>query len=395
MSVTPPNPVAGGSGLNQQNICQNQPIVPGNDAAAQLARQIQTNTNVTMKTEVVKLPDFYGDPAKGTITALKFMARIDDCQVTNEWSNITTFSYFRLALRGQADKWLSSVVQHLQLTPAQKTWTRIRPSFKTEFVAFLDDKLIIDGLAKLSHRPNANPRIFFSRLEKLIFILKENYASYCVNPDRPAQEAGGGYSEDALTKAIKDNMDNFANFMFTQMFKAGAPENVRHLLSHKDQTRLIVVEAYKIYFTDHRLDMDMRPVQVHTIAGDPEAAPLDHQNVAAFRPQQRQQNRGPQQNFNNRGNNCSSGQGYRSNYNNGNHQNSNQPKSNASRNSKFCVYCKIMNHTLEECRRRINNNKPCVTSKGQLYWPKVNSTNDNPNTVQQNSNPNAIDSVFH
>jgi hypothetical protein len=73
-----------------------------------------------MKTEVVKLPDFYGDPSKDTITALEFMARIDECQVTNEWNDITTFSYFRLALCGQADKWLSSVVRHLQLTPAQK-----------------------------------------------------------------------------------------------------------------------------------------------------------------------------------------------------------------------------------------------------------------------------------
>jgi hypothetical protein len=54
-----------------------------------------------------------------------------------------------------------------------------------------------------------------------------------------------------------------------------------------------------------------------------------------------------------------------------------------------------MNHTQEECRKCINDNKPCVTSKGQLYWPKVNSTTDNPNTVHKNSNPNAIDLVFH
>jgi hypothetical protein len=54
-----------------------------------------------------------------------------------------------------------------------------------------------------------------------------------------------------------------------------------------------------------------------------------------------------------------------------------------------------MNHTQEECRKRINDKKPCVTSKGQLYWPKVNSTNDNPNTMQKNSNPSAIESVFH
>jgi len=139
--------------LNQQQVNQQQPIIPGNDDAANLARQIQANTNITMKTEVMILPDFYGDLPKDTIMALKFMAHIDDCQVTNEWNEIITFSYFRLALRRQADKWLSSVVLQLQLTPAQKTWTRIRPSFKTEFAAFSDDKLIIDSLANLTALP--------------------------------------------------------------------------------------------------------------------------------------------------------------------------------------------------------------------------------------------------
>ncbi len=86
------NPVAGGSGLNQQNIQNVQPPIQGNNDAANLARQIQANTNVAMKMAVVKLPDFYGDPSKDTIMALEFMARIDKCQVTNEWNDITTFS---------------------------------------------------------------------------------------------------------------------------------------------------------------------------------------------------------------------------------------------------------------------------------------------------------------
>jgi hypothetical protein len=38
--------------LNQQQLNQQQPIISGNDDAANLARQIQDN-NVTMKTEVV------------------------------------------------------------------------------------------------------------------------------------------------------------------------------------------------------------------------------------------------------------------------------------------------------------------------------------------------------
>jgi hypothetical protein len=152
-----PNLPAGGSGLNQQNVQNVQPLVPGNNDAANLARQIRANSNVMMKTEVVKLPDFYGEPSKDTITVLEFMARIDECQVTNEWNDITTFSFFRLALQGQADKWLSSIVRHLQLAAAQKTWTCIRPVFKSEFATFSDGKLIIDGLARLSYRPNENP----------------------------------------------------------------------------------------------------------------------------------------------------------------------------------------------------------------------------------------------
>ncbi len=91
------NPVAGGFGLNQQNQQQQQNVVQGNNQnmdAACLAQQILANTNVTMKTGVVKLLDFYGQPEKDTISALEFMARIDECQVTIEWNDTTTFSYF-------------------------------------------------------------------------------------------------------------------------------------------------------------------------------------------------------------------------------------------------------------------------------------------------------------
>jgi len=155
------------------------------------------------------------------------------------------------------------------------------------------------------------------------------------------------------------------------MFKAAAPENVRRLLSHKDQTRLTVEEAYKVFFTDHRMEIDKKATQIHTVSEEQEFSPSQsEQDIATFKPQQRQQQR-PQQNYNNRDNNCSSGQNYRS--NNNNRQNHNQPRTNAARNGKFCIYCKIMNHTQEECSKQINDNKPCVTNKGHMYWPKINT----------------------
>jgi len=133
---------------------------------------------------VIKLPEFLGKKAKYTVTAIEFITRIDECQVSNSWSNITTFANFQLCLHGEAEEWLTCTVRYLELIAAQKTWTSIRPLFKKEFATISDDKLIVDGLANLSHKQGKHPRKFFARLEKLFNLLKENYASYHVKPDR-------------------------------------------------------------------------------------------------------------------------------------------------------------------------------------------------------------------
>ena len=97
--MDPPNPVAGGSSLNQpQNqVQQNQNIVidpAAQGAAAQLARQILANTNVTLKQEVFKIPEFFGEKTKDTVTAQEFILRIDECQISNDWNDTTTFANF-------------------------------------------------------------------------------------------------------------------------------------------------------------------------------------------------------------------------------------------------------------------------------------------------------------
>ena len=396
-----PQPVAGGSGLNQpQNqIQQNQNVVidpAAQGAAAQLARQILANTNVTLKQEVFKIPEFFGETTKDTVTAQEFILRIDECQISNDWNDTTTFANFRLCLRGEAEEWLSSTVRHLKLTAAQKTWTRIRPLFKREFATTTDDKLIVDGLANLAHRQGENPRKFFSRLEKLCNVLHENFASYRIKPNRPAQLPDGHYSEDALTQYANDSVEAYNQFLFTQIFKAAAPENVRKLLSHKDQTRLTVDEAYQTFFTEHRVEQDKRQptaINVHAVENqqNSEVTAADP-NVLAFRPQRPPQQQFRQQQSGNRGNRARGQNSYRgTNYNN---RSSQSQGNNASRNGKFCIYCKILNHTQEECRKRINDKKPCVNGKGQLYWPKINNI-DTQNTQAANSDSNnEVGSVF-
>ncbi len=98
-----PNPVAGGSGTgNNANVAQNNAPVQQNvvvnpaaqQAAAQLAQQILANTNVTLKQEIVKIPEFFGEKGKDTVTAQEFVTRIDECQVSNDWNDTTTFANF-------------------------------------------------------------------------------------------------------------------------------------------------------------------------------------------------------------------------------------------------------------------------------------------------------------
>jgi hypothetical protein len=140
-------PAAGGSGhgnnANNPQVAQNVVVNPAaQQAAAQLAQQILANTNVMLKQKIVKIPEYFGEKAKDTVTAQEFISRIDKCQVSNDRNDTMTYANFRLCLRGEAEEWLSSTVRHLKLTPAQKTWTRLRPLFKKEFATTSDDKLM-------------------------------------------------------------------------------------------------------------------------------------------------------------------------------------------------------------------------------------------------------------
>jgi hypothetical protein len=66
------------------------------------------NTNVTLKQEVVKIPDFWGEKGKDTITDQQFISRCNECQVSNDWNDMTAFANFSLCLCVEADEWLSS-----------------------------------------------------------------------------------------------------------------------------------------------------------------------------------------------------------------------------------------------------------------------------------------------
>jgi len=282
--------------VNNQNVVIDQ---NAQNAAAQMGQQILANTNVMLKQELVKIPDFWGEKSKDTITVTQFMARIDECQVANDWNDTTMYANFSLCLQGEANEWLAYTVRLHDLTAAKRTWTHIQPLFKREFAAVSDDKLIVNGLSNLAHRQGENPRKFMARLEKLFNTLHENYASYHVKPDRPAAiQPQGTYTEDNLTSFTNDSVKAYNQFLLTQVFRAAAPDSVCKLLSHKDQTRLTVEDLYQTFFTDHRVKTDRKErAMINTVNEEEEATNPDLE-VAAFRqqPRQQQQQQYPQQN---------------------------------------------------------------------------------------------------
>jgi hypothetical protein len=286
------NPQAGFSGAHRNVPVNNQNVVidqNAQNAVAQMAQQILANTNVTLKQELFKIPDFWGEKSKDTVMAMQFMARIDKSQVANNFNDTTTYANFSLCLRGEADEWLAYTVCLHDLTVAQRTWTRICPLFKKEFTAVSYDKLIVDGLANLPDRQGENPRKFMARLEKLSNTLHENYASNRVKPDRLASiQPQGTYTEDNLTSFANDSVKAYNRFLLTQVFRATPPESVRKLLSHKDQIRLTVEDAYQT-FTDHRVKTDRKERAMINAVKDEEETTNQDPEVAAFKPQPRQQ----------------------------------------------------------------------------------------------------------
>jgi hypothetical protein len=128
------------------------------------------------------------------------------------------------------------------------------------------------------------------RLEKLFNTLHENYASYQVKPDRPAAiQPQGTYTEDNLTSFANDSVKAYNKFLLTQVFRAAAPESIRKLLSHKDQTRLTVDDAYQTFFTNHRVETDRKERAMVNAVNEEEETTNQDLDVAAFRPQQCQQ----------------------------------------------------------------------------------------------------------
>jgi hypothetical protein len=160
-----------------------------------------------------------------------------------------------------------------------------------------------------------------------------------------------------LLPSLQMAVKNFADYLFIQMFCAGAPVNVRHHIAHKRSNS--DYHQWHLQYLLHRSYSGGRQKVMAILA-----------EVSALRPQpksQQWQQYGAQQN--NWGNNWCN---YNQRNNQSNRLNSGSG-SNGNWNSTSSIYCKIMGHRQQECCKQI---KPCFDLNVKPFWPKVNATTD-------------------
>ncbi len=146
---------------------------------------------MAVKVQQNKLPEFWGQKDKDSITANEFVKRVDKMMSANNWSDKIAFDNFGLALRGSANTWLDSQVTLKKIVGDREHWTIICPFFKEEFATESDDKLFLDGLAHMSMRPTENIRDFFGQLNKVNTIILDAYQGYTLAPQDPVPDTNG------------------------------------------------------------------------------------------------------------------------------------------------------------------------------------------------------------
>jgi len=201
---------------------------------------------ISLKVEQTKLPEFWGQKEKDSITANAFIQRVDNMMAANNWSDHVTFRNFALVLRGSADIWLKSQEILEDITGDRRLWTIVRPLFKAEFAIESDDKRILDGLAHLAMKPSENVRDYFGRLSIVNQIIMEAYDSYTVLPDEPVLTGNVQNDTVSMRAHVRASNLNLAKFFLLNHFRAGLPTELRRVLNLQNEDELKLNAAVKL-----------------------------------------------------------------------------------------------------------------------------------------------------
>jgi hypothetical protein len=231
----PPPPLAPAQNNQQQQQMLVNPVnQPANNVPIVQAQVVQgADGGNAVKVQQTKLPEFWGQKDKDSISANEFVKPVDKMMSANNWSDKVAFDNFGLALKGSANTWLDSQVLLKKIPGDRECWSIIRPFFKEEFATESDDKLILDGLTHMAMRPTKHDRDFFGRLARVNTVILDAYQGYTLAPQDPVPDANGNI---VMTQADHQNyrkalMENVVEFYILNQFRGALLPDLRRVIN--------------------------------------------------------------------------------------------------------------------------------------------------------------------
>ena len=207
-------------------------------------------TTLAFRVDQSKIPEFWGQKSKDTVTAIVFIRKIEDLARTNHWTDTATYANVANGFKGFAREWLFATADMLDWTDAQLTWTNLKPRFQKQFATQTDDKQIIEGLSNLAMGPNETTGELLARITNLMVIIKESYAAYNNKAAEPPTDAQGlgrvGLLENTAKQWTNDTANNMLQFFKMQLFRASLPGDLRKAVAQHDPTTMTLDEMYQV-----------------------------------------------------------------------------------------------------------------------------------------------------
>jgi hypothetical protein len=170
------------------------------------------------------------------------------------------------------------------------------------------------------------------------------------------------------TRWKDEAMNNAAQFLKMQLFRAALPADLRKVVAQRSPNTLTLDDMYQIAMDTQR---ESEPKVKKTLAAvnpDERDNSDEDEEITAFQKRKSSKSTDRKKSSNTM---RSTYKGFSS---------SSKPESgpgnNANRNGKYCFYCKLQNHMQEDCFKRIRDKKPCKDKQGRAYWPRVYITSN-------------------
>ncbi len=209
-----------------------------------------------------------------------------------------------------------------------------------------------------------------SRITNTMVILKDNYASYENKPAALAHnDVNEGFTIPTARRWRDEALNKVTQFLKMQLFRAAIPANLQKVVAQRNPNTLTLNDIYQIATDNQRKAGPKIKKEVAAIHPDERDCSDGEEEIAAF--QKKKFSKSADRKKTSSPTTKTNFKGYSSNY-----KSVSGPGNNTNRNGKYCFYCKLQNHTQEDCFKRITYKKPCKDKQGHAYWSRVYLTSN-------------------